>query len=391
MRRNANDKERADNTGEWLPANDDYLCWLNEGGIIWLRGKAGSGKSMLMDYAIDYHKSLMPDHVHFSFAFNKRFGGLKSSAVGMFRALLHQLLTSKLADVSELVEETRFKEKCKNQGTPGKDWEWELMDVQNPLRSRLKKILENKAVVIYLDALDEVADEFGQDVVAFFRELCDDPASNLFICFSSKSDPLLDRDQHFNVDVESTNGPDAEALIRRELAPLEQTVDRDTLEQVKKELTEKFGGVLLWLAWMIPRVTASLRDGRPFDIRRLVRGYPVVLERIYRDNLDNIELHHSRFAFAALKWTCMPFEGLSVRQLQTAVCIDSRSETANEKLEESEFWRGDEESFKSEVSSATSILIRGISVADEDGVEESPIHVKYATMHRCRSSWCKSE
>ena len=49
----SNDKVREQGTCDWVKENAAFQSWIREGGVIWFRGKGGSGKEMLMDHVID--------------------------------------------------------------------------------------------------------------------------------------------------------------------------------------------------------------------------------------------------------------------------------------------------------------------------------------------------
>ncbi|KAJ3833399.1 hypothetical protein F5878DRAFT_632818, partial [Lentinula raphanica] len=40
--------KRAPGTGQWILKDPVYLKWREQGGILWLQGQAGSGKTFLM-------------------------------------------------------------------------------------------------------------------------------------------------------------------------------------------------------------------------------------------------------------------------------------------------------------------------------------------------------
>ena len=57
--RPALEKERAEGTCEWIYEHKQNESWLSRGGILWIQGRAGSGKSTLMNRMVilEEHKA----------------------------------------------------------------------------------------------------------------------------------------------------------------------------------------------------------------------------------------------------------------------------------------------------------------------------------------------
>ncbi|KAJ3966507.1 ankyrin repeat-containing domain protein [Lentinula raphanica] len=83
--------KRVDGTGQWILKMPPYLKWRKEGGILWIQGKAGSGKTILMTSNIDNLKkssnsSLVAYH-YFDIRDNT---GVKTGYQGLLCSLLRQ-------------------------------------------------------------------------------------------------------------------------------------------------------------------------------------------------------------------------------------------------------------------------------------------------------------
>ena len=85
-------------TCKWLLKSEQYLNWLDttkldkHHGFLWIKGKAGTGKSTLMKFALTNAHRTMKDHVLLSFFFNARGEDIEKSTIGAYRSLLLQLL-----------------------------------------------------------------------------------------------------------------------------------------------------------------------------------------------------------------------------------------------------------------------------------------------------------
>jgi Tfp pilus assembly pilus retraction ATPase PilT len=92
--------ENSATLGKW----DSFTKWLeNEDGIYWIQGKAGSGKSTLMNFLLDDQNSeKIHKHLHIwaghgklvfiSFFFWRAGISLQKSVLGLLRSMLYQIL-----------------------------------------------------------------------------------------------------------------------------------------------------------------------------------------------------------------------------------------------------------------------------------------------------------
>jgi ABC-type ATPase involved in cell division len=76
-------------------------------GFLWLKGKPGAGKSILMKFLYSEAKKAAkpnPGALVISFFFNARGGHLEKSTLGLYRSLLWQLF-EKAKDLREVLNE----------------------------------------------------------------------------------------------------------------------------------------------------------------------------------------------------------------------------------------------------------------------------------------------
>ena len=145
-------------TCDWITSHQCYTAWLKEGsGILWVKGKPGSGKSTLMGFLLrDLEKQpLYRESVQLSFFLHGRGTPLQKSRLGMFRSLLHQSLLRSPAALAEF--QHAFEERARGQGEPGKDWNWHVNELRGFFTSAVEKIVRTQSVNILIYALDEAA------------------------------------------------------------------------------------------------------------------------------------------------------------------------------------------------------------------------------------------
>ena len=84
-------------TCQWLFNTAEYKRWRDpelrqaHHGLLWVKGKPGSGKSTITKVALQHARKTYLDEKHICFFFNGRGDGLEKSVKGMFRSLLHQV------------------------------------------------------------------------------------------------------------------------------------------------------------------------------------------------------------------------------------------------------------------------------------------------------------
>jgi predicted ATPase len=81
-------------TSEWFFQHETYVKWIRSNGGVWIKGKPGSGKSMLLRHVHDRLKESDAKDTGFVFFFffHGRGTKLQKTSLGLYRSLLHQLL-----------------------------------------------------------------------------------------------------------------------------------------------------------------------------------------------------------------------------------------------------------------------------------------------------------
>lgn len=98
------------NTCQWLFDHYCFTTWKAAGGLLWIKGKPGSGKSTIMKEVHACVENEWSSHCVLSYFFNARsHNGLEKSPLGLYRSLLHQLLSKIGAGYDSFVSTFAYK------------------------------------------------------------------------------------------------------------------------------------------------------------------------------------------------------------------------------------------------------------------------------------------
>lgn len=246
----------AEGTCEWLLRHETYRSWsICNSSLLWIKGKPGAGKSTLLRYALDNTEINVRDKsLVLSFFFHGRGSELQKTSLGLFRSLLHQVLSQIPDALPGLV--TAFQERRNNRGEPGKEWHWHPNELQDFFKSSLPKILESRSVWLFVDALDECGKEIANDLVWKFEPLVQSlpPTSFQFrICFTCRHYPILKWDCAFEICLEHENTQDISAYVQARISASRKL----TASAIPAIITERACGVFMWARLAVDQALAG--------------------------------------------------------------------------------------------------------------------------------------
>ena len=227
-------------TCEWIFQSSQFQDWAcnkrldQSDGIIWIKGKPGSGKSTIMKRLYEVRRNLAGTgnparpHLLLEFFFNARGGVLERTPLGLFRSLVYQILVARPALLS------RFTQKLKSSTRSFDTLTLTLQELQSFFHESLT-LSSHFEIEIFLDALDECQDEEVRDIVRSFSSSASYAVSvghPLKICWSSRHYPHITVEKCFEVTMEAQNAPDIAAYIHQELTSLKHLKLRSELESL---------------------------------------------------------------------------------------------------------------------------------------------------------------
>jgi ankyrin repeat protein len=336
------------NTCDWITRHQSYTTWLEEGsGILWIKGKPGSGKSTLMEYLLrDFEKQARyQKSIQLSFFLHGRGTRLQKSRLGMFRSLLHQLLLR--APATGAAFQRSFEEKLHSQGEPGKDWDWHINEIYDFFISAVEDAATTQSVNIFVDALDEADD--GTDDRNTSRQIVDDfheindilyrKKLHSTICFSCRHYPVTKNNQKWEIWVENENHEDISTYICDELEKKLSAGEAENqyLMEWQDTIIKGAQGVFQWAALVVGMVVQYYDNGMlPREIRQMLAEVPEGLSDVYKHILkDVVEGKHYRQTLRLMRCVYLAERPLTMAEICFAMNLPD-TETFDSELDELE-------------------------------------------------------
>ena len=316
-------------TCTWLERTEEYTRWRepSEDGYpctLWIKGVSGAGKSTILKYAYDKDRAC-PSYMPVAFFFDAKGCDLAKSAEGMFRALLHQLVSGTVFDLALHDSATRSEmEYFKTRG-------WPVALLKSLFRQAiLSRAIRNLLpVVSYIDALDECAEDEVRELLTYFEDLASDTGltESLRVCFSSRPYPNMTIGHCKTISLETRpeheNGIRKYALSRLRVGYFENS-NSDFHRGLVSEIIERSSGVFLWVVLVTARLRKSGDQGVPPRIlREHLLEIPQTLHELFDNMLDQDKT--SDCLLSIVQWVLFAQGRLRAIDLYFAVTLSTPS------------------------------------------------------------------
>lgn len=283
---------------------DSFGDWLKVGkGIYWINGKAGSGKSTLMKYIVNHHRtsSLLRNWAGDSKLCISRFffwnSGMKQqrSQAGLLRSLLYDILSQYpelLPTVLPAQWAARYSAECLGRHSPRESWEFSTLDLA--FRALISQTSTSLKLCLFIDGLDEYEGN-EDDIAGLFSQVT--ISENVKICCSSR--PHQAFEDAFatlpGLRLQDLTLPDIREYIHDRLEKnvrMQRLNDKEP--EATKELIEEIGnaasGVFLWVRLVVSSLLSGL--GKYDDIHYLrmrLRELPEELDDLYHHMIFKVD------------------------------------------------------------------------------------------------------
>jgi ankyrin repeat protein len=268
----------------WLFGRPEYQRWQDVGvvsehhGFLWIKGKAGAGKSTLMKYLFDKAEKIqLAGQTVVSFFFNARGAPIERSLEGMYRALLHQIF-HKLPRLCSLL--------TKKRALSAQSQDWSLDRLQCVFRDVVES-LDSEQLTCYIDALDECTEDEVEDMVSLFEDLGEHSAAQgtqFQVCFASRHYPHISIDRSESLILEDQDGhkEDISSYVKKKLK-----ISNKVLKTEMSQLIEgRASGVFLWVVLVVSILNDECKRGNVQLVRTRLKEIPIALTDLIQDILQ---------------------------------------------------------------------------------------------------------
>ncbi|KAJ9603762.1 hypothetical protein H2200_011948 [Cladophialophora chaetospira] len=289
-------------TCQWLFQHPAYMAWIDpeqldqHRGFLWINGKPGAGKSTLIKFAHANAASKKHDHeIRLSYFFNARGEELEKSTVGMYRALLFQLLNTAV-DMQELLDGL-----CPSLISHVDDHSWTLEELSKLLFAAIGQ-LGKRRLKCFVDALDECDEQQVQEMIILFEDLGQIAVQNgteLYICFASRHFPVIDirNGRQLILEDEIGHSEDLAMYVQRHL----RAGKGKLVEEVRMQIREKANGVFLWAVLVVGILNKEFKSGRVWAVKKRLQEIPPELGDLFKDILRRDSANMDEFLLC-LQW-----------------------------------------------------------------------------------------
>ncbi|KAH8707471.1 hypothetical protein GQ44DRAFT_582129, partial [Phaeosphaeriaceae sp. PMI808] len=284
--RSQNLEKPAQHTCLWLLNHEVYQDWYNDRnlskhfGLLWLKGKPGAGKSVLMKEAFRRAALKQEDSDYWTaaFFFNGKGDELEHSPVGLFRSLLHQLLPRHREHLRRLSK--IWDEKKLHSGDPGVPTApWREAELRSFFQSAFTQ-QPAKRMLIFIDALDECDSRSIQSQAHFWREitkLAYTAGVHLNVCMSSRHFPHITVSDCAEIVVENHNGQDIAIYVEQKFK-LSIATSEPQWGLLRDVVLGKSAGVFLWVVLVVEELLRKWDDGK--SLRYLQKQLDIIPEEL---------------------------------------------------------------------------------------------------------------
>lgn len=250
-------------TCNWVLENGEYRDWTRRRrlaeshGLLWIKGKLGSGKSVLTRFLWS-RKPTLPGSVRLMFFFNARGAELERPSLGLYRSLLLQLILNKWSryGTKAFITQLARKEEIFGEG----NFLWQLTELQDAFHDLITSG-SLPPLELFVDAIDE-CDEDG--VCRFVRLFGLSATSavqkglNVNLCWSSRHYPHISTKFSFELCMEDQNRSDIQKFVHQELSTYDTIEDAFNDEQY---IVDSACGIFLWASLVVRELVKAADKG----------------------------------------------------------------------------------------------------------------------------------
>ena len=303
---------------------DNFVEWLESGqGVYWINGKAGSGKSTLMNYICQDARTInslkawsgMKEILTPSFFFWDMGTEMEKSIEGLLRSLVYQVLDR----FSVLTPGTGIVASFDNEQTEyGPIAAWTERRLLATFKSVMLEAQKVACICLFIDGLDE----FSGDQEALIALIAEVQTDDVKLCLSSRPHRLYTN--AFGVSsqlrLQDLTKSDIRIYVSQKLQRLAQEKSVMDVSELFDDVVEKAEGVFLWVELVVKDLMNGLRnDDGLKQLEDRLRLMPSDMEGLYAHILSNID---RVYKLEVAKLFRLVIEGLTGSLLNVVLAMD---------------------------------------------------------------------
>ena len=286
--------------GKW----SNFVTWLQHGhGTYWINGKAGSGKSTLMNFiwqnpqTLDHlkawagTKSLLTPLFFFSVTGNH----LQQSVEGLLRSLICQILEKYRKFVPNISQET-WAASAGAQAFPV----WTEEKLRHCFQTLIKTITPALRICIFIDGLDECSGDH-RELLGLVSQLADN--HDVKVCFSSRPERSFEEFvPSCSLRLQDLTKEDMQIYVKTKIdgIPQIQSLSSDKIswkDAMQELIVERAQGVFLWVELVTKSQINGIINGDDLaTLERKLSCLPGEVEELYSRMLVKMDGYESEAA-----------------------------------------------------------------------------------------------
>ncbi|KAK4894339.1 hypothetical protein LTR27_007472 [Elasticomyces elasticus] len=375
----------APGTGDWFFHDQQYWSWLGDGGTFSIVGRAGCGKSTLMQHIIKFEMSLQEMAVEegrdgpfpqidiLCFCFR---GNQEEPELDMLRSLFHQMLCDNPDLLARFVAISGFEKRCRNRGDHGSKWDWTVSELNNLFPSLVEYAREwYHAIHIFLDGVDERVVDVCQRLTGSISVMSDSAREAVGLCYSCRPNCDVDIRYDFRSDLEAHNRNDIAIYVHDQFMTRTRsgqiTRAQGEIDCIMRALIKRTTSCFQWLVFVCPGVLRLAMSSESVDhIVSRIRGFSPALGDVYAYQIGSISLPDVPQALCVFQWLLHRKDIFCAPVLRDAVCLeDGRRYYSPGDIKDSGYWCDDANVYADRAVRLTRNLIerRELRIKLDDG------------------------
>ncbi|KAL9068588.1 MAG: hypothetical protein Q9157_006461 [Trypethelium eluteriae] len=290
----------------------------NMGSIYWIQGKPGSGKSTLMNFAMQDHRTRHAlgisdgsPYIIAGYFFHDRGKLIQKSIQGMLQALLFSVLSQSF-ELRQFVQPV-YTILVSHQHTKSVAWDFDALQdaFQAVVQQRQVKI----RLCLFLDALDEHHGDNDRlsGMMHNLATLSDGQIVNIRLCLTSRPwdtfvsnfgrCPRFKIHEHTREDIEAYTSSQLHKALDKlpDYGPAANAKSRQ-LDIIANQTSNQAQGVFIWVRIVVELIAAAIRDRTPFvALESMLAEMPSELEDLYSHTLARIDSRHVKESYVMLQ------------------------------------------------------------------------------------------